>query len=474
MFVAGPPKLCTSRTIRLAIQAHSEDRAAAGRRLRGTKRRRRRSAVGDGLPSQPSARRAIFPALPPGPDPVAADHIALDAPILDMAVSIAPGRFAGQVPDRVVPLSAIEIEDIAGPAAAPRPAGVRLGALGLAELADFGPRQRKTIVGYLERWNIFVTKFCDIEHYDPWVFDPLVFELFAGWMYELGKVASIDNWASSFNYVYRVHNLFPAFRDGRIREIKSQFKKAAKARKIERGDVWLRTEIPSRAIRFMLDIYRVHELGAAAHHCERIAAILVLLLFWTRASTFGNSRPGDLALVPGHGSPALAFTLRKVKMGAQRWAPTTMALPIRPPAGNEAARIFQILELTLTRNPRFSGEALGLTFDNAAYQMTDWICEYMPRDEVHLPPGTYIASQSGRITGASHARVSLNAPWTVITAWGGWRSLPRYMGYIREVLVEVFMAHLYWFLNPGHVALAGAGIPPAVHFPRVGYMDGAE
>ena len=233
----------------------------------------------------------------------------------------------------------------------------------------------------------------------------------------------------------------------------------------------MRTDIPTRAIQHLLLMYQSAAEAGSWETCDRMAAILILLVFWVRASTFGHSTPGDLSVVPGWSFPSLVFTLRKVKRGPQAWAPTTMAIPLTPPAGNAAAQVFQILEDTLQRNPQFSGQALGLDFDNAAFRMTDWCKLFMPRDAIHLAPGTFIGSQSCRITGATHARVSLNAPWNVIMTRGGWLSATRCQGYIRALPPCAYMAALYWFLSPGQSLAAQGILSSSVRWPRAGYQE---
>ena len=463
---AGPSPL-----LRRALLAFGSRDA---RRSSGSRKRRRRGRM-DTPP--PTARMALafaspFPAAHVAPPLSRVESTAIgDSPILDVEIPIAMGRHTRHTPARCCPLDQVAL-DHRRDGDAPPPAGrLRLGSVGRAALASFGPRSRKTIHTYLVRWNVFVTEFCDPEGYDPWVFNPTVFELWAGWMYERGGVASVDDWASAFNYVYRAHSLYPPFRDGRIRECKLQFKKAAKARRISEGDVWMRTDIPSRAIQHLLLLYQTAADASSWETCDQMAAVLMLLLFWVRASTFGHSTPGDISLVPGWSHPSLVFTLRKVKRGPQAWAPTTMSIPLTPPSGNAAARVFEIMEETLQRNPRFSGQALGLNFENAAYRMTDWCKLFMPRDAIHLAPGTFIGSQSCRITGATHARVSLNAPWNVIMTWGGWLSATRCQGYIRALPPCAYMAALYWFLSPGQSLAAQGILSSSVRWPRAGYQE---
>ena len=408
----------------------------------------------------------------------------VDGPILASAIHIETGRHARRVPVRVsslddsdevahdgvadeleqMSLAASPGEQASVPRSLPR---VRRGVEGLKALISFGPRKAKTVLGYIHRWNSFeeFVEWCDQEHYDPWVFSPTVFELFAGWKYELNKTKSIDVYASSFNYIYRVHNLYPAFKDGRIREVKVQFRKAAQARRNDEGEEYLRTDMPSRAVLYALAQLEDHQREPFNKtNSERIVAILILLLFWVRGSTFGHSKPGDLRLVEGLGGPTLTFTLTRVKRGPQLYAPTTMGIPLVPPAGNRAAPLFKMVHRHIKRFPDFSGESLGLTFDNAADLMTDWIRLYMPRDRIVLPPGTFISSQSGRITGCTHARVSLECSFGVIQSWGGWITPERCKGYIRAALPDNYYKDMYWFICPGLAQPKN----PHVTWPRVG------
>ena len=313
------------------------------------------------------------------------DELISDGPILETALHIETGQHARRVPVRVSSLDEVTHDSEGDPRDAEVPGSlprVRRGIEGLKALISFGPRKTKTVVEYIRRWNSFV-EWCDQEAYDPWVFSPTVFELFAGWKYELNKTKSIDVYASSFNYIYRVHNLYPAFKDGRIREVKAQFRKAAQARRNEEGEEYLRTDMPSRAVLYLLSQLADHQHGVYSKiNSERIVSILILLLFWVRGSTFGHSKPGDLKLVQGLGGPTLTFTLTRVKRGPQLYAPTTMGIPLVPPAGNRAAPLFEMIHRHIRQFPDFSGESLGLTFDTAADIMTDWIRFYMPREAV--------------------------------------------------------------------------------------------
>ena len=124
-----------------------------------------------------------------------------------------------------------------------------------------------------------------------------------------------------------------------------------------------------------------------------------------------------------------------------------------PPAGNlVAGRFFEILRRSLTRSPDFSGESLGLNFDNAAGMITKWIRREIPATSIGLPAGSYISSHSGRITGASHARFSVRADIGTIMDWGGWKTASRCMLYTREVPLSEFWKEFYFFLARNFVA----------------------
>ena len=88
----------------------------------------------------------------------------------------------------------------------------------------------------------------------------------------------------------------------------------------------------------------------------------------------------------------------------------------------------------------------------------------MRRDRIVLPPGTFISSQSGRITGCTHARVSLECSFGVIQSWGGWITPERCKGYIRAALPDNYYKDMYWFICPGLAQPKN----PHVTWPRVG------
>ena len=275
-------------------------------------------------------------------------------------------------------------------------------AIGLQELAAFGPRQVTTIKGYIVKWNVFVD-FCDLNanKYDPWVFSAEVFELFAGYCFE-GRItkSSIDGFASALNYVYRIHHLPPYFRGGRVKEIKIQYKKAAKARKKAEGKDTDRLPFSEPMGIALIKYFKGAIEKEDQQASEQAAAISILLLFWIRASSFGYSKPRDVAfLVDGD----LQFVLRKSKDGGLLPTPSYKSIE-KPPTTNVVATvIFDLLRTTLRRNPNFSGENLGLTYTNAADSISKWIRRILPRADFGLVKGTSVSSHSGRITGSSPA-----------------------------------------------------------------------
>ena len=177
---------------------------------------------------------------------------------------------------------------------------------------------------------------------------------------------------------------------------------------------------------------------------EQLLALMVLLLFFIRAGSFGATLKGDISLLP---IGDLNLILRRVKRGNQLAEPTQKTIP-PPPADNlVASRVFTIFKKVLGRNPGFSGESLGLNFENAAGMITKWIRQGIPSESIGLPAGSYISSHSGRITGASHARYSARADIGAIMDWGGWKTASRCMLYTREVPRSEFWREFYFFLG---------------------------
>ena len=337
------------------------------------------------------------------------------------AFHIKEGKHATKIPTREVALRVQDLEVGDEGDAVPKPVGrnwdvnqdIELdepvpipGVIGLQELAAFGKRQVKTIKGYIVKWNVFVD-FCDLDanKYDPWVFSAQVFELFAGYCFE-GKAtkSSIDGFASALNYVYRIHHLPPYFRGGRVKDIKIQYKEAAKARKKAEGKDTDRLPLSEPMGIALIKYFKGAIEKEDQQASEQAAAISILLLFWIRASSFGYSKPGDVAfLVDGD----FQFVLRKTKDGGLLPTPSYKSIE-RPPTTNGVATvIFDLLRTTMRRNPNFSGENLGLTYTNAADSISKWMRRILPRADFGLVKGTSISSHSGRITGSSLANKTL-------------------------------------------------------------------
>ena len=348
----------------------------------------------------------------------------------------------------------------------------RKGVKGWAKISETQNRNPKSIREHVRYWNIFVKIFCDPEGYDPWQMCPTIFELFAGHMFELETVRSIDKFGSAINYVHRAHGLVGVVRGGRYMEAKQAFKNAVLAS--GRLVCTYRALIP--------DFGYVNFLGRLAGiearrdwiQCDRAFLCIAKQLSWVRAVTMGASEPGDFRLMPqgtdarGKMTYSYAFTIRKTKCGNEAFRPTVQVIPWPALSSNNgvAEVVMGFVARTLLRNPKICAESLGITQTSAAGIITGWMREFMPIGELLLPEGAMISSHSARDTGATHAKRSVYPPcdWDTVMSWGGWLSQKRCRGYVKSLTgPSAFWRQFYYWLAPNFHA--------DVTFPRPGWAE---
>jgi hypothetical protein len=371
-----------------------------------------------------------------------------DSHLLDTA-SISMGTHARIRPVRSSDLTMAERVVLDGQAAIEDAGLPRLGQRGWKEVSKSGARKPKTIRGYVRNWNIYVTKFCDPEGFDPWVTSPTVFELFIGYLYEVGMTGSADRFTSAINYIHKAHDLPPLHDGGRYAEAKVAFAKSMKIRRKGDGTLTYRALIPDYGFIHFLNQLRLWEDGGLYTRCNRSFFIIVKVLTWVRAITMGATEPGDCALAGDH----FLFTVRRTRCGNEEIIPTQMSIPM--PGHNDgndvSAFVMGFLKRTLEREPGICAEVVGIDVDTAAEHITAWMREFMPAAILKLPMGAKISSHSSRDTGATQAKRSVKlVPWDTIMSWGGWLSEARCKGYIKPAQPSVFWAKFFYWLAPDY------------------------
>ena len=406
-------------------------------------------------------------AIPPRPMgfaasmPTAAVRGIMDSVKLGMG-GMKVGLYSRGAPDRIASLNDAELAVLEGEVPTPSQGRVRRGLAGMRRMAANSSPNMITVAGpYARHWNTWVT-FCDLEQYDPWAFCVTTMEMFAGYMFEKGTVASLDNTISAINYILTVHGCHQLYRGGRITSLKAEYRDTMKQDRNSRGLLTYRALIPDHGMTGFFARIRAAEAEGDDTSCIRAALILVKMLTWVRAVSLGASQAGDITFVHGF----LTVIIRRTKCGGEAFEPTQFSIPWPKAENTVALFVMTFLQRTLRRHPDLGAGLARITPENAADCITAWMRAFMPAEELNLPAGSYIASHSSRDTGASHSRCSLVPPcsWDGVMSWGGWRNQLRCLGYAKQdTRFSAFWGQFYWWLSPLQPTVTGA--------PRQGYFE---
>lgn len=317
-----------------------------------------------------------------------------------------------------------------------------------------------------KKWGHWL-QFCKVGNgqgieYNPMLFSLRKFRLFAGWLVESGVTRAVDMgvWRSAINNGFAREELGRPARGFDVQQILNEWNADQLAtRELALGGRKLASRMPPSPA-WVQELVRLGQ-RASGSRLQKIAVILLAVLFGMRAATLGGCRPGDCFFR----SPAvLVFMHRCVK----KWPELRLFPGVRERTdpGNARcavggkhprAQVMKIIRRASSADADFVVTVLSAqvpvnaTDDEieklASSQITGWMRALIPNPEkfgVVLEGGDFLASHSPRIMLASacdavpymRARVQRELFW---------RAAASHERYIRVYPYSKWLAALYDF-----------------------------
>ena len=332
-----------------------------------------------------------------------------------------------------------------------------LGQEGMISIAEFAKKSEKLVTRKINSFNRFVTEFCNVSKWNPWVFSMKLFQRFAGFMYSKGKNLTLDSYTTAFNYVYALHGLPQQWACPQVVQYKKHYKAAMYAKRNLEGNppAFMRVELEPQALFLLLD---KGEDARDKDEYKNIAMVgfqLIMLLFWLRADSVGAFKAGDLAW---DNRGYTTILIRKVKTGQAILKPFTKSIPPPNPVTNNRTmkRVMAFLRMAAACKTTegewvLDAATWNIRSDNAASMINRWMTLYMPNELTGVAPASFLSSHSYRRTGASQAWCSCRAHWCQIMRWGGWLTIVSAERYcVRSLGISSLWKELFYFLMPDY------------------------
>jgi hypothetical protein len=324
---------------------------------------------------------------------------------------------------------------------------------GLIAIGEFAEKNPVLVRRRINCFNKFVTQFCDVHNWNPWVFSFKLLKHYGAWLYTQNTNLQLHSSTTAFNYVYHLHGLDQAWRGEEVTKYKVAYHTAMLARRggSDNPPAFFRVELEVQALLLLLETAET-AIGLRNDECAAMACFQIIMLwFWLRADSIGAFVGGDLTWTD---SGYTVLQIRKVKTGQARVKPFTKIIPC---PGTETAivtRVTSILKSAVelrTDDGRhvLDASTWGITSKSASPKINAWMKIYMPNNLTGVGLNSFLSSHSYRRTGASHAWCSCRAHFCRIMSWGGWASISSAERYcVRTLTMSTVWTQLFFFLAP--------------------------
>eukprot|EP01052_Picozoa_sp_SAG31_P035734 SAG31_NODE_4352_length_3321_cov_6.948790_3_plen_285_part_00 len=247
--------------------------------------------------------------------------------------------------------------------------------------------------------------------------------LFAGWRFTQSRDKDLNAPRSAINRFLEDHGRARGLLGHQINNIIKRFRQIQVDRNTREGIDSDLHRVPCPEVALKLLVHR--GLTARGNDLMWICALLVMALFWFRASTVAGLRPGDVSFaIDG----SLTVSVRVMKRRPEFLTrPAVLSVPDAP-AGHPRHTVFTVLHRLLDANPDALcavGRAVSATAQNgsaASGRLTKEFRRLVPTTALHLPDGAIVASQSFREMGATTA-IKAGYSGALACAHGLWRRL---------------------------------------------------